>query len=326
MSTREALYAVVESAYGTTKTTPVVGTDCWYFNLPDSDSFGGVMSPVMQEIAYGGGIDVPFDVVTDHYQTQLAWKGFVYPTLDNFLLNLACQRINAGQTAPWTTTEPPGDLASASLYKLWLTRGGTTVRKRFAGAKVASLSLDCSRQDPKLRFTASLVAKREVGNSVESGPPADPDGTEFPAPTDSQLPTGPYLFSHSAANLSVGGSAVTNYQSVGLKVTNALDTLYFEGKFPSVVAWCGRRIELTFTRLLATSPDYRGFFQGLTAKATYLKFDNGTSSFKVDMGARCHLTAYAQQLGLGKEFLETVTITGKWDTSGGTDCTLTFVS
>jgi hypothetical protein len=325
MASREALLAVTESAYGTTTSTPTLGTDKWYFNLPDSDSFQAEMQPVMQEIAYGGGIAIPFDVRADHYQTQVAWKGLVYPSLDNFLLNLAAQRIPTGQASPWTTTEPVGDLASATLYHYWQHRGSATpVRKKYLGCKLQSLSLDCSRQDPKLKFSASLVAQKEQGNAIETGPPADPDSTEFPAPTDAQLPLGPYLFSHSSTNFSVGGAAVTKYQSLSIKITNALDVLYFENKFPSDVAFCGRTIEVTFQHLLLGTPTYRTFYQGLTDKATSVKFDNGTNSFKIDLLDQCHFTAYSRQLGLGKEFLETITIKARLDISSGTDCTLTF--
>lgn len=323
MSAREYLYAVVESALGTPKTTPVLNTDAWYFNLPDSDSFSGVMSPNIQEIPYGGGCDVSFDAVNDQQDLTLNWKGFVYPARDNFLINLFLARINAGQTAPWTTTEPVGDLASASFYKSWKPRATAThVRKRYAGCKGLSLDLSATRQDPKLRFSAVLRGQKEVGNPVDAS--SDPDDTEFPAPSDTQLPTGPYLFSHSATNLSVGGSAVTNYQSLSIRVQNSLDVLHFENKFASVISMYGRRIEVTFQRLLASSPNYRGFFQEVVDKATFVEFDNGTNSFKIDLGAKCHLSAYAQQLAIGREFLETITIKGRWSAAAGTDCTLTF--
>lgn len=323
MAVREALYAVVESALGTAKTSPVVGTDAWYFNLPDSDAFTGVMTPVFQEIPLGSGVDVPFDVKADHHVTALNWKGFVYPgSRSQFLINLALQRIDSGQTSPWTTTEQPDDLASASLYHLWLPRGQTAVRKRFAGCKIATLELSCSRQDPKLRFTATLQGKREVGNTVDSS--SDPDATEFPAPTDTQLPTGPYLFSHSSGAFYVGGSAVTNYDSVSLKVTNKLDVLTLENEFPTVIACLGQEIELTFRRILNTSANYRTFLQGVTDKAAYLKFDNGTNTFKIDMGSSNYVKTYQPALGLGKVYMETVTLRNRWNASAGTNVTLTF--
>ena len=322
MATREALLAVVESAYGTPKTSPVTGTDRWYFNLPDSDSFQGVMSPVFQETDYGGGIAVPFDVSADHYVTSINWKGFVYPTLATFLINLFCQNVTAAPL-PWTTTEPVGDLASASFYKYWVTRASATpVRKQFPGCKGLTLNLDASRSDPRLRFSATLAAQEEKGNSVDSS--SDPDSTAFPTPADTLVPTGPYLLSHSTGNVSIGGAAETSYESVSIKVTNTVDVRFFEGHFPTVMAWTGRTIEVTVQRLLKSSPNRRTQFQGLTAVATYVKFDNGTNSFKMDFGSRCHISQYTQQLGKGREFLETSTIKAKLDTSTGTDVTLTF--
>lgn len=322
MASREAIFAVTEGSYGTVTANAVLNTSSFYFSCPDSDCFQAVMTPVFLDVPYGGGINIPLEARADHYNTQIAWKGLVYPSVDNFLINLALQRITSAPL-PWTTTEPVGDLASASLYKYWVTRASATpVRKRYPGCKVQTLTISASRQDPLVRFNATLVAQKEIGNTVDSS--SDPDATEFPAPTDAQLPTGSYLFSHSSSNLSVGGSAVTNYLSVELKVENDLDVLHFETKYPSVVAFTGRRISCTFTRLLSSSPNYRNFFQGITDKATYLKFDNGSNSFKVDMGDSCHITAYATSLGLGKEFLETITLRARYNTSANTDCALTF--
>lgn len=319
---REHVYAVVESAFGTPKTSPVLDTDACYFNLPESDSFTSVMTPVFQETPFGGGLDTPLDVQADNHQTNVSWKGQVYPSLQWFLLKWALSPVGSSGTTPWTTTEPDGDLPSASLYHYWKPRGLTAVRKRVSGAKCMSLEISASRDDPKVKFSVQAAAIKEVGNTVDSS--SDPDATEFPAPADTSIPTSPYLFSHSSSNLSVGGAAITNYRSVSVKITNKLDVLTFEGKFPSVISFLGRRCEVTFQRLLTTATNYRTFFQGVTDKATYVKFDNGAKSFKIDLGAKCHVTAYTTQLGLGKEFLETITMTGRYSLSAGTDLTLTL--
>lgn len=322
MSTREALYIVAESAYGTPKASPVKGTDAWYFNLPESDSFQGLMSPQTQVIPYGGGTDSPFDAVNDSFQTQIQWKGFVYPSLDNVLLNLAMQTVNTAQTIPWVTTEQAGDLASASFYKMWQPRVGVAVRKRFPGVKVQTFQMQCSRQDPRLSFSATLIAQKEVGNPIDGS--TDPDDTEFPDPACADLPVGPYLFSHSKANLKFGGSAVTNYTSLSLQVNNKLDTLSFEDHFPVLCAMRGRSFVATFQRLLNGTPDYRGIHQQVTKEAFSLEFNNGTNGFTIDFGANCYVSAYAQNLGLGKEFLETITVTNLVDHTSCNDMTLTF--
>lgn len=331
MSARESLYIVVESAYGTPKTSPALGTDAFYFNLPESDSFAGLMAPNTQEIPFGGGLDSPWDAVADHYTTNINWKGYVYPSLAKLLIQLACQTHEAAVTGPpavpelpWVTTEPIGDLASASFYKSWLPRGAANpVRKRFAGCKVNQLTLSASRQDPKLTFSASLVAQKEIGNAIDSS--TDPDATEFPDPACADMPLGPYLFSHSKANLSIAGAAVTSYLSLSLQINNKLDVLTFEDHFPSVAAMRGREFTLTFQRLLSTTPNYRTFYQGLTNEPVSLMFANGTNSFKLDFGADCYVTAYTQNPGLGKEFLETITVKNKIDHTSCNDLTLTFV-
>ena len=318
MQNRECLLAVEESAFGTPVGTPVVGTSSFYFNLPDSDCFAGVMSPQIQTVDYGGGIAVPMNVYSDHNVTQVNWKGLVYPSLQAFLINLHMARVTGG-TAPWTTSEPTNDLASASFYSLWTPRGGAAVVKQFAGCKGASLSLDCSRSSPMLAFSSTLACQKEVGNPIDAS--SDPTIT---APTDTQLPTGPYLFSHSATNLSFNSAAVTRYQSLSIKVTNTLDVLCCESHFPQVIAFLGRKITVTFQRLLSTTPNYRTYWQGLADYAFSVGFNNGAKSFTLGFGAHAHVSAYSQQRAKGKEFLETIEVTPKWDPSTNTDCTISF--
>lgn len=320
MGCRESLYAVVESALGTPKASPVLNTDAWYFNLPEDDSFSGVMTREKVVIAHGGGCAIPFDRVPGKCMTSINWKGLVYPSLDNFLIRFALQRISGG--SPWTTTERSGDLASASMYKLWETNDGAIKRKRFAGCKVASLELSCSASDPKLKFSASLQAVREVGNPVDSS--SDPDATEFPASTAANLPTGPYIHQNSSGNVSVGGVVLTKYESLSLRVTNTLDVLHGDGYFPATIGLTGRTIAATIQRQLLDTPDFRSFSQTVADKATSIEFDNGSNSFKIDLGAKCYIDSYTQQLSNSKLFLETITIQSQLDPGTGSDVVLTF--
>jgi hypothetical protein len=320
VSFREALYGVVEPSFGTAKTTPTLGTDSFFFNLPVGDAFVGIMSPVVQEIQAGGGIAVPFDSFADHYQTSIAWKGNVYPSFQKFLLPLFLTRVNAGQTLPWTTTEPPNDLASASMYVMYNPRGAVNILKQYPGCKGLSLTLSSSRQSPTLAFDATLAAQKETGNPVDSS--SDPVWT---LPTDAQIPTGPYTHGMSSTNFKVDGTAVTNYQSLSVKITNTVTPYFFESHFPVVMALTGRKIDVTFQRLLSTTPNYRTNWQSLANHSCYVMYGNGTNSFKLDLGARAYISAYSQQKQQNQEFLETITVTGKWDTTAGTDCTLTIV-
>src|SRR3954447_14001739 len=107
MSAPEFLWIVKESALGTVMTSPVAGTDSIYIRLSDGNSFGMVAEPVIEEIPYGGGFAVTAEAVSDHYGCKGQLKTKLYPGQAELLLALLTERVNAGQTAPWTTPELP---------------------------------------------------------------------------------------------------------------------------------------------------------------------------------------------------------------------------
>src|SRR4051794_24215485 len=153
MSAREFLWIVKESALGTPMTSPTAGTDSIYVRLIDGNSFGMVAEPVIEEIPYGGGFAVQSEAISDHYGCKGQLKTKLYPAQALMLLPWAVSRINAGQTTPWTTTEPAGDLASCSVYHAVRRSDGTYSRKRFAGCKVAGARIEVSRQSTTATLT-----------------------------------------------------------------------------------------------------------------------------------------------------------------------------
>src|SRR3954468_12180303 len=182
MAAREFLWVVKESALGTVMTSPTAGTDSIYIRLIDGNSFGMVAEPVQEEIPYGGGFAVTAEIVSDHYACKGQLKTKLYPAQAAIMMAWCLTRITSGQTLPWVTTEPAGDLASCSVYHAVRRSDGTYRRKRFAGCKVAGARIEVSRQSTTAMLTLDLQASRSYGNGMDGS--SDPDATEFPAPAE----------------------------------------------------------------------------------------------------------------------------------------------
>ena len=320
-SVREFLMVVKESAYGTVMGTPVVGTDSFWVPLVESNSFDADMVPDVVETPYGGGVDAPGEAYAGTWTTAGTLQCLGYPALAKFLAAAAINRVNDVGTSPWTTTEPPGDLASLSVYHAFKYRSGTVCRRRLAGGKIASLTMSCSRQDPRLKLAVELVFQKEVGNPVDAS--SDPDATEFPGPDDADFPTGPFTFQHTKGNLLLAGTALASYDSVSLKVVNKLDPQPWENHYNGTCGALGRETTLDAALLLKATPNLRADMAALTKKSVSLEFDDGASSLKVSMGARAYLQKAPRDLPLGKEFQQKATWRGLWDTTNDTDLTLT---
>ena len=144
MASREFVFGVVESAYGTPKSSPTLGTDSFYPRLSGSNSFTMVGDPQFYEIMYGGGRAIALPLTGSDQMSvtgQIEGTELYGSSQGQFLLNLALQQINAGGTVPWTTTEPPGDLASMSFYHGVARSDGTIKRLQFQGCKATRLVL-----------------------------------------------------------------------------------------------------------------------------------------------------------------------------------------
>src|SRR4051794_40987135 len=107
---------VIESAYGTPKATPAAGTEKIYTRLSGGNAFTVVGDPMWYEIMYGGGEATKAVGGSDQMECTGQLTTELYGSQAVFMSNWFGQKINAGQTTPWVTTEPPGDLPSCSVY------------------------------------------------------------------------------------------------------------------------------------------------------------------------------------------------------------------
>jgi hypothetical protein len=319
---REFLWIVKESALGTVMTSPVAGTDSIYIRLIDGNSFTMTTEPVFEEIPYGGGFAVTAEALSDHYGCKGHLKTKLYPAQAALLLSLLAARVNAGQTTPWVTTEPPGDLASVSVYHAIQFSDGTIRRKRYAGCKAAGGRIEVSRQSTTAMLKLDLQACRSYGNAMDSS--SDPDATEFPAPSETDYPTGPYTFKNTSTKLKIGTTRA-QYESISIAVQNALDGRWFEQSYLTVNKFCGRKTRLDAELYFKPSPDNRAAYEALTAQDAELTFDNGTHTAKVDFNGQNTIMKLDYNLPLNQAFTEKLSLTNRFDPSTpALDLTLSF--
>lgn len=329
MASREFAMFVIESSYGTPKTTPVLGTDKFYLRLHENDSFSGQMNPDLLDIPYGGGRSTPAVQVSDTYSVSFTLKSYLYPGVHSAtLVNWAFTPINSGRTAPWTTTDagllmPPGDLASIGIYHAIQQNDGSYDRRLYSGCKAHTATVTCSRSDPRALLTVSGVAIRDNLNAA--GAAAYPDATEFPAPAETDYPQQPYLFSHTAGDWIIDGAAVarTQYESVTLTATNAMDPVAFETNYIVLDKFCGRTSVLSGVIHLKLSPDDLTRLQSKTVLNASLKFDNGTNSLKFDCLTRNYFKSVGRSLPLNRHFSRPIALQNFWDPANAGDIVIT---
>jgi hypothetical protein len=320
---------VIESAYGTPKASPVLNTDYFYLRLHDNDSFTGQMNPDLLDIPYGGGRTTPAVQVSDTYGVPFTLKSYLYPGAHSATLLKWCMGvIDTGRTVPWATTDvnlvmPPGDLASIGIYHAITLNDGTIDRRLYSGCKVHTWSLACSRADPRALLTISGSAIRDDKNAA--GVVAYPDATEFPPPAETSYPQQPYLFSHTAGHLTIDtASAVrTQYSSVGITCTNAMDPVAFESNYLTLDKFCGRTATMTADMHLKVSPSDLALLQNKTVLNASLQWNNGTNSVTINFLAKNYFKSAGRSLPLNQHFRRTVSLQNFWDPVGAGDITLT---
>jgi len=319
----EFLWVVKESAYGTTKTSPVAGTDSHYIRLAGANRFQ--MRPVKRrvKVASGQGFAAPGYAVGGTWDVRGSLELELCASQAALLLGWAFTRINAGQTTPWTTTEPSGDLISCSVFHGIMTDTGTIRRRKYKGVKVHATRLASSAQNMTLMARFDLVAQKHEGNADDSS--SDPDATAFPAPADTAFPVDPFLHCHFTPTF--GGSAIGYAQSVELVSTPAMDPRYPTGsgaRFLGFDRLRGRTNTVNLDTILTASPNWRSSFDALTSDDLSLVWDNGTNSITVDLKDNNLVDDLRDDLTPGQVFNQTLRFENQWDTGNSADIVFTY--
>jgi hypothetical protein len=319
---KEFLYIVQESALNTPVSMPTVGANAIYVRLIDGNSFSMVATPVIEEIPYGGGYAVTAEAISDHYECKGQLKTKLYPSQAAFLLGWALTRVD-GSGDPWATTEPSGDLASCSVYHAVRRSDGTYKRTQFSGTKVAAVRIEVSRRSTTAMLTLDLQACKSAGNAMDST--SDPNATVFPAPTETEYPTGPYTFKMTAGGLTVA-SVRTEYEDLTIAVQNVLDGRWFEQSYLQVNQFCGRASTLDTTLYLKASPDDRAAMEAITAQSVAAAFSNGVmgQNLTIQMNGQNTIKSLPYDLPLNQAFMQKLSLKNRFDPTAGADISISF--
>lgn len=324
MASREFALIVQETSYGVPVpvASRVIGTNAWYLRLSDPNSFTMQSVPVVGQIMYGGGLATPACSYTDQFTCVGQLSGVLYAgSYAKFIADWGLTQINSGRTTPWTTTDtagvmPPTDLASATIYHGIQRSDGTIDRRPYTGVKVTAGSITASSQDRLVKFQLQLQGIRDDVNAA--GVVAYPDATEFPPPTEADMPCGPYLFSHSSGLLKVG-TARTQYDSIGLAWTSKMAAKWFESQHVQLIKFCGRDTKLSANLYMKATPDDLAALQALTKQDVELSFNNGTHSLKFDLNTNNLFSGLGRDLPLDSTYAWNATVQNYYDSSTSSD-------
>lgn len=310
--TKEAAFATYAS-----------GGDTCFPRLSESNSVGIMQAPEFYTIRDGSGLNVQAmaGTATTRVGGQIATE--IGPTVAPFLVGWSCVRINTAQTAPWTTTEMPNDLASitADLGRAKF-NSATPKRTKYRGVKCSQASFSCSKESPKLMGSFTCMGSVYDGNPFTSS--ADPTALEFPEPACSDQPWDVYLFQQLKGKVTIQGEARTNFESFSLQVTNQLVAYWDEDRFANAIRCVGRTVTATVRLRDKTTPDdWDDYLQGTTGAASF-EFVSGTDSLKFDLKGNCYISQIDQDLPIDAEPYYTATITGQLDPATCVDFAATY--
>lgn len=326
---REVLMFVREGSYGTPNLTtgaPTTGA-FGYIRLDQGNAFTMQAVPFRQEIAFGGGFNMPALRIGAGATVTGTLRTHLYRSQAADLMGWAMTRIPTGRATPWTTTDascvmPLGDLASMSLYHGIYDNCGTLTRTAYRGVKVQSLRLSCSEQSPIVVAEFNLIAQKpdpddDYGGADSTGP----DATEFPLPDGDDYPTDPYVLQHSTLTVD---STVTDYAGFTLSVNNTLQAHRFEGLFLRRCNLHGREVTLASPLLYKTTPDYLADFRAQTPMDVDLVLDDGTGAATFDLQENAVYTEATRDTPLDDAYMLNATIKAMWDGTAGTDFAFSY--
>jgi hypothetical protein len=332
---REYLMIVEESAFKTPVTTPTVwntsttyglsNAEAYYIRLDGGNAFTMRPRPTgTVTVPYGGGFDVPAYMTSDKLECkgQLTLKLCVSQA--PFILSWALQRIGTGQTAPWTTTQPVGDLASCAVYHA-ATRSDQSVKRRvYLGTKVDTFNLTISEGSTVCTVQLGLSASTPQGNQFDSS--TDPTAGTFPVPADNNFPIDPFVFIHSGGTgfVTYAGAVRTQYTELTIATQNELARRFYATRFLQILQLVGRKSTVA-TKLLypPSAQDDRTLYEGLTPETMSIELNNGSHGFTLNYNGQNVLSPFEDDLPLNDLYFQSSTGNTMWDPTAGSDFTLT---
>lgn len=315
---KRSLRITQENVFGVYETTTPVSL---YVRLDQPDSFKVMTTPEFYTIMSGSGFAVPALYGSATTGLAAALQTPLHYSQASFLLGWALDRINSAQTAPWTTTEIAGDLASCTLDYIWTNVDGTERAKRFLGAKVVSCQLSGSRQSPVMRLSLGLVASTPQGNSYDAS--VDPTLTD---PADTVFPTDPVLFQHLKGGLTLGNVARSNFQSLTFATQNRVKAYFDESRFANLIRFNGRNTTVAGNSRLKATPNDRTTYEsaGALTSVNSVVWTNGAHTITLTLNNNNYFSSLNEHFPLDEEIYYGWTAQNLLDATAGTDFTFTF--
>jgi hypothetical protein len=332
---REYLMIVEESAYKTPVASPVVWTtsttyglanaSAYYVRLDGGNAFTMRPRPVQVTVPYGGGFAVDAFKVSDKIECKGNLNIKLCVGQAPFLLSWAASRINSGQTAPWTTTEPAGDLASCSIYHAIVRSDGSVKRRVYLGCKVDGWNLAVSEDSTVSTLQLSLSGSTPQGNQFDSS--VDPTATPFPAPADADFPVDPYIFLHLGGTsfVTYAGAVRTQFTEMNISSQNALARRFYANRFIQLLRFMGRKTTVASKlQYPLAAQDDRTNYEGTLSETCSIELGNGTHSVTMNFNGQNVLSPLEDDLALNDIYFQSSTSNNMWDATAGSDFTLAF--
>jgi hypothetical protein len=298
-----------EAAFGTYNAGGTVLTP----RFSGSNAFSYMTNPEFWSVMDGSGLNIAALAgtatarLTGTLTTELCYSQAL------FLLGWALQRINAGQTSPWTTTELPNDLASCTCDFGYQPFDSATFKTiRFLGCKCGSISLAASKEAPKVMATVGLLG---------GSPSANPTLT---APLLTDYATDVCLFQHLKSGFTMLGASRTNFDSFTFTCTNQVKPYWDENQYAVALRLGSRNISVQANLRLKSGSTDRAAYEAGTVGTLKLVFTNGTHTITLDMRATAYITQFQESYPLTEESYVPVTIVPLLDVAAGTEFTLTY--
>ncbi len=335
-SPREYLMIVEETGFTVPHVSPTIWTTATTYGLANAQAYyvrldGGNAFTMRSRpsgtvtVPYGGGFDCPAYMVADKQELkgQLTLKLCVGQA--PFFLSWPLLRINGGQTAPWTTTENAGDLASCSIYHAIVRPDNSVKRRVYLGCKVDSFGLAVSEGSNVITCTLGISGSTPQGNQFDAS--TDPTSGTFPAMADNNVPVDPYVFIHAGGSnyITYGGAVRTQFTDLTVSTTNELARRYYATRFIQLLRLVGRKNTVAAKLLYPlAAQDDRSLYEGLASETASIEFNNGTHGFTLGYNAQNVFSPFEDDLPLNDLYFQSSTENNLWDPSAGADFSLTI--
>jgi hypothetical protein len=293
-----AIYPEVTPGVFPTGATPI------WIRLPQDDAFSLYEQVGVHKIRASEAKNLPVQQVNGKRMLEGSLNTLAYPSQVEALLGLAT-----------------ADLATCTLPSFSIREYDGVERAEYNGCYFQNLVGTCSADtDEGVMSLSMAIRAMKIGTA--------PDGTAFPAPALSALPSElPYNFRETKGNLILGvpaaNTVLTKYRSVSWTIENILESYYDEDEYPSDIVWQGRDVTSEIQARYKDKVEYTAYLQ--QAKRQFkIKWvrDNGVpadDTLEIDLKGASRIGDWKRSVPIMGPGYATIRVDGMYDSAAGTD-------